>query len=303
MQALWMIAASLLFAVMGVCVKYASVAFTSVELIFYRGVIGVVFIGAFSRMVGTSLRTPFPKMHAWRSLVGVVSLGAWFYAIANLPLATAVAINYMSSIWIAVFVIAGTLFAWSPEKSGKSGPIQGRLVLSVVAGFAGVLLLLRPELPGEKLFAGLVGVLSSVTAAFAYMHVVALSRVGEPETRTVFYFAMGSAAAGGLVMVFAGVSPWSWHAAAWLLPVGILAASGQWCMTRAYSGAHTEGHMLVVANLQYSGIIFSAVLGYLLLDERITWVGWAGMALIIASGIVSTILRVKALPEAPAEER
>ena len=42
-------------------------------------------------------------MHAWRSAIGVFSLGAWFYAIAHLPLATAMTLNYMSSVWIAAF--------------------------------------------------------------------------------------------------------------------------------------------------------------------------------------------------------
>ena len=43
--------------------------------------------------------------------------------------------------------------------------------------------------------AGLVGLLSGLSAAFAYMQVMALSRLGEPEARTVFYFAVGSAIA------------------------------------------------------------------------------------------------------------
>ena len=49
-------------------------------------------------------------MHAWRSAIGVLSLGAWFYAIAHLPLATAMTLNYMSSVWIAAF-IGGRRFA------------------------------------------------------------------------------------------------------------------------------------------------------------------------------------------------
>ena len=45
----------------------------------------------------------------------MLSLGAWFYAIAGLPLATAMTLNYMSSVWIAAFLVGGALLAWNPR--------------------------------------------------------------------------------------------------------------------------------------------------------------------------------------------
>ena len=306
MQALWMVLAALIFATMGVCVKIASVWFSSAELVFYRGLIGIVFLALLARSRGVSLATKYPGMHAWRSLIGVVSLGAWFYAIAHLPLATSMTLNYMSSVWIAVFLIGGALIAWVPLP-GRDGrvqrpPLQGALVLTVVVGFAGVVMMLRPSLGDRQAFAALVGLLSGLTAAFAYMQVVALSKLGEPEARTVFYFALGSAAAGGAAAVFGGFSEWPGVQALWLLPVGVLAALGQLCMTRAYATAKTESGTLMVANLQYSGIVFAAIYSVLLFGDRIDTWGWAGMALIVGSGIAATVLRQRAVPKAPAEE-
>src|SRR5688572_19121015 len=127
MQALWMVLASLLFAGMGVCVKYASGYFNSAELVCYRGVLGIAIMWVVARSQGVTLATRHPGMHAWRSLVGVASLGAWFYAIANLPLATAMTLNYMSSVWIAVFLLGGALLAWRPTGGGKP-VLQGPLV-------------------------------------------------------------------------------------------------------------------------------------------------------------------------------
>ncbi|MGJ7543442.1 DMT family transporter [Variovorax sp. LT1R16] len=309
MQALWMVLGALFFATMGLCVKIASAWFTSAELVFYRGLIGIVFLWLLARNRGVSLRTRYPGMHAWRSLIGVVSLGAWFYAIAHLPLATAVTLNYMSSVWIAAFLVGGALLAWVPVP-GRDGsiprpPFQGTMVLTVLIGFAGVVMMLKPSVDGSQGFASLMGLFSGMTAAFAYMQVVALSRAGEPEARTVFYFAVGSAVAGGLVTVIDGFTPWaqwSWAHAAWLLPVGVLAALGQLCMTRAYATAKTESGTLLVANLQYSGIIFAAFYGAVLFDDRLDLSGWAGMGLIILSGIAATFLRQRSLPKAPAEE-
>ena len=251
-------------------------------------------------------------MHAWRSTVGVVSLGAWFYAIAHLPLATAMTLNYMSSVWIAAFLVGGALLAWVPVP-GRDGrvprpPLQGALVVTVLAGFGGVVMILKPDVgdpAGGNGFAGLVGLLSGLTAAFAYMQVVALSRLGEPEARTVFYFAVGSAVAGGIATVLTGFTPWdrwTWAHAFWLLPVGVLASLGQLCMTRAYASAKSQSGTLVVANLQYSGIVFSAIYSVALFGDRIDTIAWAGMALIVASGIAATVLRQRSLPRAPAEE-
>ncbi len=297
MQALWMLLGAAFFATMGVCIKFASAHFNSAELVFYRGAIGILFLGAIARQQKVSLRTRYPGMHIWRAVIGTLSLSAWFYAIAHLPLATAMTLNYMSSVWVAAFLVGGTLIHWQPQE-GKSPWSQGPLALTVIAGFAGVVMLLRPTMEQNQIFAGLIGLLSGFVAAFAYMQVMALGRVGEPETRTVFYFAIGTLVAGAIGMGFDGVSEWDWQFAVWLIPVGVFASLGQLCMTRAYS----QGATLVVANLQYSGIVFAALYSLFLFGDDIPMLGWAGMALIVASGIVATLLRARAAPNAPAEE-
>lgn len=294
MQASWMILASLFFATMGVCIKYASEHFHTFDLVFYRGVIGVVCMAAICRSQGVAWRTPIPMMHVWRSVLGVFSLTAWFYAIAHLPLATAMTLNYMSSIWVAAFLLGGALVVGRVQDMGRQGPV----VLTVVAGFVGVVMILRPTFEQNQLYAGLIGLLSGLGAALAYIQVAALGRLGEPEARTVLYFSIGTALTGAVAMAVVGPSDWVWPHTGWLLPIGLLAALGQLCMTKAY----TSGATLVVANLQYSGIVFAALFGLFLFGDQIPLVGWAGMALIIASGIAATALRNRTLPRPPAEE-
>ncbi len=289
-----MILASLFFATMSVCIKYASVHFGTFELVFYRGIIGMVFMGGMCRLQGVSLRTPVPMMHVWRSVIGVTSLSAWFYAIAHLPLATAMTLNYMSGVWVAAFLVGGTLVMGRLQDALRQGPIA----LTVMAGFAGVIMILRPTIEQNQLFAGVVGLMSGLIAAMAYMQVAALGRIGEPESRTVFFFSVGTTLVGLLGSLWIGLTPWTWPAVLWLLPVGLLAAGGQLCMTMAYS----KGATLVVANLQYSGIVFAALYGLFLFGDQIPLIGWAGMGLIIASGITATALRNRALPKPPAEE-
>jgi S-adenosylmethionine uptake transporter len=297
MQALWMLLGAFFFASMGVCVKYGSAHFNSAELVFYRGVVGLVFMAVIAKQQKVPLRTQYLGMHAWRSLVGVTSLSAWFFAISKLPLATAMTLNYMSSVWIAAFIVGGSIVNWNP-KNGNSPLTQGPLALAVMAGFAGVVMVLRPTMAQDQIYAGLIGLMSGFFAAFAYMQVTALGRVGEPEARTVFYFAIGTILAGLVGMGFMGTSKWHWDNAIWLVPVGVFASLGQLCLTRAYS----HGATLVVANLQYSGIVFAALYSLLLFGDDIPLIGWLGMALITVSGIAATLLRARAAPQTPAEE-
>ena len=115
MQALWMVLGAFFFATMGVAVKFASDSFSIFELVLYRGLIGMAFLGLLMRGAGVRLATPVPLMHVWRSLLGGAALVAWFFAFAHLPLATAMTLNYMSSVWVAAFLVGGALLAWRPS--------------------------------------------------------------------------------------------------------------------------------------------------------------------------------------------
>jgi S-adenosylmethionine uptake transporter len=294
MQALWMILGSFLFATMAVGIKYASASFGTAELVFYRGIVSMVFMALVMRASGTRLRTPVPMMHVWRSTVGVLSLSGWFYAIAHLPLATAMTLNYMSGVWVAAFIVGGGLLY---GKAQRQGPLLGTVLL----GFVGVVLTLRPSLDQNQLYGGVVGLLSGMGAALAYMQVTALGKVGEPEVRTVFYFSIGTVIVGAAGALVTGLTPWSqvsWTASAWVIPIGVLASLGQWCMTRAYS----HGATLVVASMQYTGIVFASIYSLTLFGDHIAPIGWAGIAVIVTSGVLATILRARALPNTPAED-
>lgn len=287
MSAPWlMVLASLLFATMGVCVKLASAHYTTGEIVFYRGLVGALLMTGFARWQRGSLRTAVPAMHFWRSISGVTALCLWFYAIGNLPLATAMTLNYMSSVWMALFLVGGAIMLGGQR-------VDGRLIAAILAGFAGVALILRPTIEQDQLWHGLIGLLSGMVSATAYLQVTALGRVGEPEYRIVFYFSAGGIAVGALSMLWTGMSAHrTLEGPALLLAVGLLASVAQLLMTRAYG----TGRTLVNASLQYLGIAFAFVYGVLLFGERITWMAVAGMVLIVAAGLGASLLRSQAAP-------
>ncbi|WP_255369573.1 DMT family transporter [Nitrosovibrio sp. Nv17] len=278
----WLMAgASLLFATMSLCVKLASTGYGVGEIVFYRGLIGTVMVAALAHATGISLRTGLLAMHVWRSVAGVAALGLWFHAIGELPLATAVTLNYMSPVWMALLLVGGSAFAGRRH-------VDARLLGTVLVGFAGAVCILQPTIGQHQLWGGLMGLLSGLLAAVAYLQVTALGRAGEPETRTVFYFSMGSIVAGAGEASFLG----GWHAhtlegLAALLAVGVSAGLAQLMITRAYR----IGGTLVNASLQYLGIGWSLMYGVLLFDDPVSGMALLGMCLIVLAGIVATRLR------------
>ncbi len=277
-----MLASAFLFSLMAVGVKWASEHYDVGELVFYRSLIGVLFITALARVRGTSLRTQMPSTHFWRSATGVASLALWFYSLGGLPLGTAMTLNYMSSVWMALFLLGGAVMLGAAR-------VDGRLVASVLVGFAGVALVLRPTLEEQQLWHGLAGLLSGLLAAMAYLQVTALGRAGEPEARIVFYFSIGGLVLGALWMALHGASDHSPGGVALLLAIGLSATTAQMMMTRAFR----IGHTLSNASLQYLGIVFSSILGVLVFNDTVTLMALAGMALIVVAGLAATILRAR----------
>ncbi len=286
MSAPWlMVSASLLFALMGVCVKLASELYGAGEIVLYRSLVGLALMLSVMRWRGVSWRTRVPAMHFWRSVSGATALCLWFFAIGGLPLATAMTLNYMSSVWIALFLIGGAVLL-APER-GNTSPVDGRLVAAVLTGFAGVALVLRPTIDQEQLWFGLVGLGSGLLAAVAYLQVTALGRIGEPGERVVLYFSItGIVFGAAIALAMDGLHGHTVRGVLLLVAIGALATLGQWMMTRAYGTGATLG----IAALQYLGIVFAFLLGMLVFGERLTLLSGLGVLLIIAAGVAATLL-------------
>jgi drug/metabolite transporter (DMT)-like permease len=276
MQSLWMIAASLLFAGMGVCVKLGSAQFAAAELVFWRGMVSTLLIGGYILLRGLSLATPHARTHVVRGFSGFVSLVLYFYSISMVPLATAVTLNYTSPLFLALLLVL-----WMKE------PVRRGFYAALSAGFIGVVFLLQPTLGRDQLLGALFGLGSGIISSIAYLNVRRLGELGEPEWRTVFYFSALSALCGLPWMLLAN----PFHAidlrgGLLLLGVGGFGVLAQLCMTAAYK----RGKTLVSASLAYTTVVFSSIFGMLLWDEILPWQGWVGAVLVVASGLFATAL-------------
>lgn len=273
-----MLLAGAAFALMGVLVKLGSQWFSSHELVFYRSVVALaVLLVAVTLRHGVGGSRHFfgahTALHLRRGLIGFFALATFFYAVAHLPLSVAITLNYASPLFLAL------LMPWQlKERPGRAQ------YATVLVGFLGVVLLLRPwDSSPRDLLAGLVGLVSGVLAAFAYIHVRRLGRLGEPEWRTVFWFALVSSFGAGLLASVDG----GWHVPSaaehvgLLLGVGVFATLGQLAMTRAYR----KGDTVVVAAFAYSTVVFGGMLDTLIFNMVMPVTAWVGMLITVLAGI------------------
>lgn len=273
-----MLAAGFLFGCMGVLVKLGAEQFSSAELVFYRSAFGLLFVIPLIRHNG--LATPHWRGHLWRGLSGTVAMMLFFFCITALPLATAITLNYTSSLFL-------TLLTLLVFKDRLHLPLTAALVL----GFIGIVLLLHPTLERDQLIPGLLGLLSGFLAGVALLNVRQLGMLGEPASRVVFYFNLTATlfTGGWLWLDSAAFHPPTLDNLPLLLGLGASATFAQLAMTRAYRIGATQ----VVSALAYSTIAFAALFGLLLWNESLPLSGWLGMGLIIGSGVLALRLAPK----------
>jgi drug/metabolite transporter (DMT)-like permease len=278
MGALWMLVAGFLFGWMGVFVKLGAEYFSHIELVFYRSFLGLLMIYAVIHQQGLSLSTHHLKQHLWRGVSGTIALMLYFYCITVLPLATAVTLNYTAPLYLSIL----TILAFKEH-------FRAALSSAILLGFCGVILLLHPTLAQDQLIPGLIGLISGLLAGIAYLNVKQLGLSGEPEWRVVFYFSLIAAISSGIGMLLGTVHPITFPGLFILLGLSSTATLAQLAMTRAYR----TGKTLVAGSLSYSTVIFASIFGMILWGESLPLMGWIGMGLIIAGGVLSLKLAPK----------
>ncbi|MFA7579838.1 DMT family transporter [Castellaniella sp.] len=273
MQSLWMLLACAMFATMGALIKVAADGTASLpEIVLFRGLPSVLLLFFWARSTRRRLRPASWRFHIWRNVSGILSMWLGFYALSHLALPTAISLNYTAPLFIGGWM----LFFGGAQRD----PVR---VMAVLAGFLGVLGVLRPSIEHDQWVAALLGLGAGALSAVAMMQIRQLGRIGEPEWRTVLIFSMGASLSG-----LAGIAIDGWHTRTpltvlALIGLGIAGLVGQLAMTRAFG----LGSTLLTAALQYTTIIFAALIGVVFWGDRPAPLAWVGMALIVASGLLS----------------
>lgn len=268
-----------LFISMQSLVKLAGPGIATGEITFFRSFFALVPIMAWLAVRGelsASLRTANPMGHFYRGFVGVSSMGLGFYGVVHLPLPEAIAIGYAMPLFA---VIAGAVLLGEDVRRYRWG--------AVIAGFAGVVIILWPRLTlfesgkmGAEEFAGVMAVLfSAALAAVAMVHVRQLVRT-EATPTIVLYFSITSA-------IFSlGTLPFGWNWVTWqqaslLICAGFLGGIGQILLTESYRYAEVS----TIAPFEYTSIIWATLLGYYLFGDLPGGTLLLGAAVVIGAGI------------------
>ncbi|MFN7753924.1 MAG: DMT family transporter [Pseudomonadota bacterium] len=277
----WMLVSGLCFAASGAFAKAASADYGPVELMLYRCAFIVLAIAVYARAAGLVLRTRLWGAHFARSAAGVSSLLFFLYCLSQAPLSTAVTLNYTSPLFLAL--ITGLVLREH---------VPPLAVAAIVLGFVGVVVLLQPGGAEVPLLAGLSGLAGGAVSALAYLGIRRLGAAGEPEWRTVFYFALLGLLTGLPALPWLGASLPPLADLPLLLAVGASALGAQLAMTAAYA----RGPTLVAATLSYSGVLFAALIDVVLWRQVPAASGWIGMIAIVAAGVMTVLARRPAAP-------
>jgi len=283
----YMLMASFTFAIMGAFAKLSSEYMSSLEVVFFRNIAGVILVGI------AVLKSPMvhkggkPFLLFFRGFMGFTALLAFFYNIAHIPLGDAMTFSKTSPIFTAIF-------AWMFLNEKLSIKAWGAIGI----GFIGILFITQPTGLGFSKY-DLLGIFSGIGAALAYTSIRELKNYY--DTRAIVLSFMGVGTIGPVILFF--ISPYLnipeldfmlgefvmpegivWF---YVIAMGVLATVSQVLMTKAYG----ETKAGIIGAVSYSNIVFSILVGMLLGDAFPNLLTSIGIVLIIFAGM--TVARAK----------
>jgi drug/metabolite transporter (DMT)-like permease len=271
-----MLLAGLFFAIMNVCVKLVS-HLPTMEVVLFRSALSLVFTYYLLKRQSIPIFGNDKPVLIMRGIAGCLGLIGSFYTLQNIPLATAVTLNYLSPFFTAIlgiFIVRQ-----------RFRPVQWLyFLLSIV----GVILLKGFDFRVSTVDM-LVGLGAAFFAGLAY-NMIAKTRDKEHALVIIFYFPLITLPFALLYCLFHWTTPigMDWF---YLLLIGILSQIAQYYMTLSYQTAN----LAKVASLNYLGVIYALGFGYIFFDETFNTMSLLAIVLIIL-GVVLNIFHGKLFP-------
>jgi len=286
-----MFLASLSFAVMGGFVKTVSHVLPPVEVTFFRNIFGVLLVGLAIYKSPLKQVGGRPLLLLFRGTMGFVSLLAYFYIIAYIPLGEAVTYNKTSPIFVAIFAylfLSEKLSRWS--------------IVAILLGFVGMACISLPQDGAAFSKYSILGIFSGIGAALAYTSIRELRQYYDTRAIVMSFMAVGTVAPLLLMLVTPYVTPpesVEFMFAEFIMPEGIIwlyvfimgisATISQVLMTKAYE--YTKAG--IVGTISYSNIVFALIIGVSLGDPLPTPLKVLGIILVISSGLIVALVKDK----------
>lgn len=278
----YMLFASFTFALMAAFAKLASRELSSLEVVFFRNLFGVIIISFVIYRSGVKSIGSKPLLLFFRGLMGFLSLLAYFYNVAHISMGDAVTYSKTAPIFTAIF-------AWFflNEKLPKSAWI------AVFVGFIGIVLIAQPSGGGFSKY-DLLGIFSGVGAALAYTSIRELRRYYDTNVIVLSFVLVGTI--GPLILFVIGnffsIDELDFLVAKFIMPsgivwlyvvaLGVLGTISQYYMTKAYATSKAG----VVSAASYTNILFAILIGVALGDNLPSFITTMGVLLVILAGVL-----------------
>jgi drug/metabolite transporter (DMT)-like permease len=249
----WMIGAMLSFSLMAVSGRELATSLNTFEIMLYRSIIGfliVLFIGYFTKTL-VEIKGDRLGLHLFRNLAHFSGQNLWFFAFVSIPFSQLFALEFSTPVWVALL---------APLFLGEA--LTRQRGLAVILGFAGVLIVARPDI-NQFDFAIIAAVTCAVCFAGSMMATKKLTS-DQSITCILFWLTLMQLAMGLLATVFMGTITFPEDTnITWIVIVGIGGLTAHFCITNALALAPA----IIVIPLDFMRLPLISVIGFLAYGE------------------------------------
>ncbi|CAN5401939.1 DMT family transporter [soil metagenome] len=271
--------AFLCVAVMSAFGKAASAVPTAAIAFFQSFISLLVFLPWVLRKGTQDLRTKKLSLHIARALAGLLSQVLYFWAVRELSLVDAVLLVNAAPLFIPLVA-----YFWDRT------PVTPAVIGSLLVGFVGVIMIIKPSPALLENPSAVIALSAALFSAIALCSVHKLSGTDGPDTILFYYFLIASLATAPFA--FFTWQPLTGMEWGWLLGVGVTMAAAQLLIILAYEHASASQ----IAPFNYSVVIFSGLIGWMVWGNTLGLLALAGIVLVCAGGILSILLSPVARP-------
>ena len=272
----WMIGAMFSFSLMAVSGRELATNLNTFEIMLFRSIIGFLIVLAIGYFAKTLAEIKWDRLglHLFRNLAHFSGQNLWFLAVASIPFSQLFALEFSTPVWVALL---------APLFLGEV--LTKQRVLAVILGFAGVLIVARPDI-NQFDFAIVAAVACAICFAGSMMATKSLTS-DQSITCILFWLTLMQLAMGLVATVFTGTITFPEGINIfWIVIVGIGGLTAHFCITNALALAPA----IVVIPLDFMRLPLISVIGFLAYGEAFE------LPILVGAGVIfiAILLNLKA---------